>query len=328
MSAVGLGASLIARTYASVNAAVNITTPLLPKRLHPGWQLCHALRTLRDTPSGPYFARSVLASRWRCSLLMRYVLHLTRPQLRTFLEEHVSYEGAAFAHHVFNGSRPVILAAPDYGIGPIGFLAAIHRMSGRKAINLLWDTSRQVTGIPRLFDRAGIDTTTMFSGPAGLLCGIRALARGEYLVMTPDEFDELGRTLAVPFYGRILRVAPTIAYFALRTNAWVIPVFASPLRSLGVHVSIGRPIDPLRFQGMEESQTLFLMTRALFMSLEREIRRAPEHWYRWADFPRRSTCVQPPGRLDEDTPLRLLKDLCEASPQLVTDVPEIEPVVR
>lgn len=321
-------ASLIARAYASVNGALAITAPFIPKRLHPGWQLCHMLKNIRDAPSGPYFARGVLASRWRRALLTRYVLHLTRPQLRTFLEEHVTYEGAVFAHHVFNGTRPVILAAPDYGVGAIGFLAAVHRMSGRKSINLLYDASGQVAGLSRLFDRAGIDATTMFSGFPGLLCGIRALARREYLVMMPDAFDELARTLAVPFFGRILRVSPGIAYFAIRTNAWVVPVFALPTSNLGVHVCISRPIDPQRFLNCEESQAIFLLTRMLFMTLEREIRRAPEHWHRWIDFPRRSTSVQPPGRLDEDTPLRLLKDLCDASPQVALDIPELEALVR
>jgi lauroyl/myristoyl acyltransferase len=323
-----LRADLIAKAYAAVDVATAATTPFVPRRLHPGWRLCHSLQHIRDAPSGPYFARAVLASQWRCALLMRYALQLTRPQLRTFLEERVSYEGAAYAHTVFNGSRPVILATPQYGVGPMGFLAAVHRMSGRKAVNLFYDTARQEPRLTLLFERAGIDAMTLFSGFPGLLSGIRALARNEYLVMVPDVIDDLAQTLAVPFYGRLLRVAPGTAFFSLRTNAWIVPVFASPRRTVGIDVCIGRPIDPVRFATLDEPQAIFLLTRMLFMSFEREIRRAPEHWHLWAQFPHVSTPVEPPGRLDEDAPLRLLKDMCDASPHLVLDVPELEMLVR
>ena len=82
-----LNASLIAKAYGAVDAAMAGAAPFMRKRLHRGWRTCLAVENIRDAPSGPYFARALLASRWRCSLLLRYVLQLTRPQLRTFLED-------------------------------------------------------------------------------------------------------------------------------------------------------------------------------------------------------------------------------------------------
>jgi lauroyl/myristoyl acyltransferase len=324
----GLSATLTAKAYATVNVAVSGTTPFLQKRFHPGWRVCRALHGLRDAPSGPYFARAVLASRWRCALLMRYVLQLTRPQLRTFLEDSVSYEGAAYAQHVFNGGRPVILAAPDYGAAPVGFVAAVHRLSGRRALNLFHDAARPAPRLMMLLERGGVDATAFPGGFSGVLAAVRALMRNEYVVMMPDTYDDVANTLAVPFFGRMMRVAAGTAYFALRTSAWLVPVFAVPSRKLGVHVTIGRPIDPNRFAPLEQSQAIFMLNRALFTSFEREIRRAPEHWNRWETFPCISAPVEPPGRLEEDAPLRLLRDKCEASPHLLQDVPELELLVR
>ncbi len=323
-----LSASLIAKAYGTVDAAIAGAAPFMRKRLHRGWRTCNAVQDIRDAPSGPYFARAVLASRWRCALLLRYVLQLTRPQLRTFLEERVSYEGAAYAAHVFNGTRPVILAAPHYGAGPIGFVAAVHRMSSRKTLNLFYDTRDFSPRMTLLFERGGIDTTTVLGGFTGVLNAIRALARNECVVMMPDAFDDLTYTMAVPFFGRMMRVAAGTAFFALRTNAWVVPVFAAPARHIGVHVTVGRPIDPTRFASVEHSQAMFLLNRALFVAFEREIRRAPEHWRQWETFPRVSTAIDPPGRLEEDAPLRLLRDKCEVSPHLLLDVPELELLVR
>ena len=42
---------------------------MLPARLHAGKRACRALQDLRDAPSGPYFMRAVLESRWRSRLM-------------------------------------------------------------------------------------------------------------------------------------------------------------------------------------------------------------------------------------------------------------------
>jgi hypothetical protein len=299
-------AQLIAKAYSGVTAAVAVSTPFVHKRLHRGWRVCRALQGLRDAPSGPYFARAVLASRWRCALLMRYVLQLSRPQLRTFLDDAISYEGSSYAQFVFNSGRPVI----------------------RRALNLLCDPERSSADVAVLCEHGGIDSTALLGGFSGVLAAIRALTRNEYLVMTPDTFDDIAHTLAVPFFGRLMRVAAGTAFFALRTSAWIVPVFATPTRRLGVHVTVGRPIDPNRFAPLEESQAIFMLNRALFATFEREIRRAPEHWQNWERFPGISTGVEAPGRLEEDAPLRLLKDRCEASPYLLEDVPELQPLIK
>jgi lauroyl/myristoyl acyltransferase len=322
-----LRATLTARAYASLDVAIATATPFMRQRFHPGWRVCRALRHVRDAPGGPYFAKALIASRWRCDLLFRYLMQLTRPQLRTFLEDRVAYEGSTYAQHVFNGARPVILAAPHFGAAPVGFVATVHRMSGQRALNLFFGAQCPNPRLPLLFERGGVETTALFGLP-GVVSAIRALARNEHLVMMPDTFDNLACTHAVPFFGRMLRVAPGTAFFALRTNAWVVPVFASPARQLGVNVTLGRPIDPNRFATLDESQAIFMLNRVLFATFEREIRREPQHWHHWENFPGMSTAIDPPGRLEEDAPLRLLRDKCEASPHLLLDVPELELLVK
>ena len=323
-----LNARLTASAFAAIDFMVASAGPLLAERWHYGQRACREVAHLRDAPSGPYFSRAVLAARWRAALLQRYALQLPRPMLRAFLDDRVSYEGAAFAQHVFNGTRPVILAAPHYGAAPVGFLAAVHRMRGRTTINLFYDTEHAAPQLTALFEHGGVDANRLLGGFPGVIAAMRALSRNEWLVMMPDAFDDLAHTLAIPFYGRMLRVAPGTAFFALRTGAWIVPVFAAPMRKLGLHVTMGRPLDPQRFAGIDEAQAIFLLMRALFAAFEREIRRTPEHWHNWEAFPHVSTAVQPPGRLEDDSPLRLLKDFCEASPHLLQDVPELELLVK
>jgi lauroyl/myristoyl acyltransferase len=319
---------LAAMAYRLAGAVSFRLSTLLPERVHPGKRACIALKGLRDAPSGPYFARAMLESRWRSRLLLAHVLGLSRAELRRFFDERAEFEGTTFAAPILDGSRPVILAAPHYGAAPVGYAAAVGRIGTRQPINLFFDASRSTRRMNRLFERSGVDVSKLLGGFSGVVSAMRALERNEWLVMMPDAFDDFAHTLAVPFFGRMLRVAAGTAFFALRSDAWVVPVFAAPTVRLGLRVTVGRPIDSRRFFAFDEPQSIFMLTRALFSCFERELRRNPEHWQNWEAFPRVSRPVTPPGRLEDDAPMRLLKDKCNAAPHLLQDVPELELLVK
>jgi len=301
---------------------------LLPEAVHAGKRVGRALQDLRDAPSGPYFMRAVLESRWRSRLILSHVLSLSPAQLRRFFEDRVMFEGAVLAAPMLDGTRPVILAAPHYGPAPVGYVAAVHRVGAHRPINLFYDTSQTPPRLNRLFERSGVDTNMLLGSFTGVVAAMRALERNEWLVMMPDAFEDITHTIAVPFFGRMLRVAAGTAFFALRTDALVVPVFSTPAHRLGVRVALGRPIDSRRFFAFDEPQSIFMLTRALFASFERELRRTPEHWHNWELFPRVSRAVTPPGRLEDDAPLRLLRDKCTEQPELLRDLPELELLVK
>ncbi|MEJ1966616.1 MAG: hypothetical protein WDO56_35780 [Gammaproteobacteria bacterium] len=283
---------------------------------------------MRDAPSGPYFARAVLESRWRSRLLLRHVLGLSRPELHRFLENRATFEGAVFATPMLDGSRPIVLAAPHYGAAPIGYVAAVHRLGAKRPLNLFYDSAKTAPRLIRLFEHSGVNTNTLLGSFTGVVAAMRALERNEWLVMMPDAFDDITHTIAVPFFGRMLRVAAGTAFFSLRSDAWVVPVFTAPTTRLGIHVTLGRPIDSRRFFAYDEPQSIFMLTRALFASFERELRRSPEHWHNWEAFPGVSTTIAPPGRLEDDAPLRLLRNKCSSQPHLLEDLPELEWLVK
>ena len=301
---------------------------LLPESMHVGKRVGRALQDLRDAPSGPYFMRAVLESRWRSKLILNHVLSLSPAQLRRFFEDRVIFEGAVLAAPMLDGTRPVILAAPHYGPAPIGYVAAVHRVGAHRPINLFYDASRTPPRLNRLFEHSGVDTNMLLGSFTGVVAAMRALERNEWLVMMPDAFDDITHTIAVPFFGRMLRVAAGTAFFALRSDALVVPVFATPAPRLGVRVTLGRPIDSRRFFAFDAPQSIFMLPRALFASFERELRRTPEHWHNWEIFPRVSRAVTPPGRLEDDAPMRLLRDKCMEQPQLLHDLPELELLVK
>ena len=325
MSLTSLITSAAYRLTGSVSFRIS---SLLPARIHAGKRACRALQDLREAPSGPYFMRAVLESRWRSKLLLSHVLSLPSPKLRRFFEERVLFEGAVLAAPMLDGTRPVILAAPHYGPAPIGYAAAVHRVGAHRPINLFYDSARTPARLNQLFERSGVNTNALLGSFTGVVAAMRALERNEWLVMMPDAFDDITHTIAVPFFGRLLRVAAGTAFFALRSDALIVPVFATPARRLGVRVALGRPIDSRRFFSFDEPQSIFMLTRALFTCFERELRRTPEHWHNWEVFPRVSRAIAPPGRLEDDAPMRLLRDKCTEQPQLLQDLPELELLVK
>ncbi len=323
-----LSSHMAAAAYRLTGSVSFHISSLLPECYHAGKRACRALQDLRDAPSGPYFMRAVLESRWRSRLLLTHVLGLKPSQLRRFFEDRVVFEGAVLAAPMLDGTRPVILAAPHYGPAPIGYAAAVHRVGAHRPINLFYDSGHTPPRLSRLFERSGVDTNTLLGSFTGVVAAMRALERNEWLVMMPDAFEDITHTIAVPFFGRMLRVAAGTAFFALRSDALVVPVFATPARRLGVRVALGRPIDSRRFFAFDEPQSIFMLTRALFASFERELRRTPEHWHNWEVFPRVSRAVSPPGRLEDDAPMRLLRDKCAEQPNLLRDLPELELLVK
>lgn len=323
-----LTSMITAAAYRLTGSVSFHVSSMLPAHMHAGKRACQALRDLREAPSGPYFTRAVLESRWRSRLLLSHVLSLSSSQLRRFFEDRVLFEGAVLAAPMLDGTRPVILAAPHYGPAPIGYVAAVHRVGAHRPINLFYDSARTPPRLNHLFERSGVDTNALLGSFTGVVAAMRALERNEWLVMMPDAFDDITHTIAVPFFGRLLRVAAGTAFFALRTDALIVPVFATPARQLGLRVALGRPIDSRRFFAFDEPQSIFMLTRALFASFEREMRRTPEHWHNWEIFPRVSRAVTPPGRLEDDAPMRLLRDKCMEQPQLLCDLPELELLMK
>jgi lauroyl/myristoyl acyltransferase len=236
----------------------------------------------------------------------------------------VRYDGSTWP---LDERRPLILAAPHYGATAVGFLAAVHRMHRRRPVNVFFDAETANRQIARLLDFSGIDVAQLHDGFAGSIEALRALRRRECVIMMPDVCDDDARTLVVPFYGRLLRVAAGTAFLALRSNALVVPVFATVGNRLSLDVRVDTAIDARRFSG-DESQKIFMLTHALFSRFESVFRCEPEHWHGWETFPKISTAIDPAYRLDYDEPLQVLRAKCEGLPHLLQEIPELDLICR
>src|SRR5690606_14921353 len=117
------------------------------------------------------------------------------------------------------------------------------------------------------------------------------------------------------------------AFLAIRSNALVVPVFATAGSRLTLDVKVDMPIDARRFAG-DDSQKIFALTHALFMRFESAFRFAPEHWHGWESLTTFSTPIDAAYRLDYDEPLQILRAKCDSLPYLLQEIPELELIHR
>jgi KDO2-lipid IV(A) lauroyltransferase len=115
---------------------------------------------------------------------------------------------------------------------------------------------------------------------------MRALARGSGVAILIDQ-DARADAVFVPFFGRPAATTPTLALLALRTEAPIVPVFASvePDGTIRVHIE---PVVETRPTGDRDADVV-RVTAACTAIVERWARRNPEQWLwmhrRWKTRP-------------------------------------------
>jgi len=227
--------------YRAVRPAACVASPLLPEEFNPGKRAYRSIREMGVSPANRRFARDVLISACRASLLKRHVSQLTTHQLTAFIGRHVDYDGAIEAERLFEEPRPLIFATPHYGAITVACAAAAHLLRQRKVLNVFFDKERHGLKLGAFFESAGIQASTLLGGLAGIRTALRALERGECLAILPDAFDDIDRTLVVPFFSRLLRVASGTASLALRSSALIVPAFAAPRHDFGLRITLALP---------------------------------------------------------------------------------------
>ena len=310
--------------YSGSHALATIAARLLPANWNPGLRAYEVVAELGLAPGRTAFATAVLESFLRSLVLQRYLVTLDSDALRAFVERRVAFEGVMAPPRLFSETRPLIFATPHYGAPVAALVASAQLLRGSRTLNVFYDKAQQSEHLQYFFARAGIQTHGQLGGLSGIRNSLRALERGECLAILPDAFEDIAQTLVVPFFDRLLRVASGTAFLALRSGALIVPTFAMPARTLGLHVQVGDPIDPLRLGPVDQAQAIFALSRLLFVRIEEQLRFAPEHWRNWEMLPAVSTAIGTRAELNDSELLLALQAKLHALPPALQDIPELE----
>jgi lauroyl/myristoyl acyltransferase len=313
---------------AAVDSIAKLISPLAPRRVHPGRRACLALEDISfsRTTADARLAAAILAARWRSALLLTQARQLSAAKLQRFLDSQVRFEGDTAFARTLATPRPVILATPHSGASLIACLAAVRRFRRERHFGVLYQHTARNAGIPAMFQRAGAKAT-LLSGVGGVVRALEILQHGGCIATMPDVFDEIIETLAVPFFGRWLRVAAGPALLAQRSGGLILPGYVITERGPAVCARVNEPIDSRDFDSGDARQDIFALTCRMFAELERRLLQAPEHWLYWDKLPRVSTPLECAAGVELSDLAGALARRCRAFPGLLHRVPELAPLL-
>ena len=271
-------------------------------------------------------ARSMLAARWREALLLARARALTARRLPSFIDSTVHIRGAQVLEDCLATRRPLVFATPHFGACVLGCLALARSLQGQRRLALLYQRDPRNAGLRSLFLRADA-SAALLSGTAGIVRALQILGEGGAVATMPDVFDDIADTVAIPLFGRWLRVASGTAYLAARSQALIVPGYVRSERGPGVGVELARPIDARDCASGDVRQTIFALMRRLFAEFESGLRHAPEHWLYWERLPRVSTPLASPITAEAFDVTVDIAMRCRAFPGLLRRVPELRHLV-
>lgn len=137
---------------------------------------------------------------------MTEALRLDTDGMTDFL---VAHDRSSYAEldDALRRSKGILVATPHYGHFLVAIAAISDRTAGRKVVNLFFDPPEKHSANRDFAEfcerRYGKSDTVevIFNNRSGLVRAIKALRRGEVVVIMPDVFDNIDETLRCHFLG-------------------------------------------------------------------------------------------------------------------------------
>ena len=240
-------------------------------------------RALGGSLPEPELRRIARASFGHLGMLLFDVAYLPRLARRP-LQEVAVFEGVEHLRAASAAGRGTLVFSGHYGHwelvallqNRLGFpMTMVVRMIGDSLFDPLITRVRRVTGN---------EVVTKKNAAREVL---RALRRGRSIALLIDQNVRGEGGVFVDFFGIPASTTPSLAVFAFKTGAPIVPVFSRPLPDGRLAISYRPPIRAERRGRLEDD--IRDLTRACTAILEDEVRRHPEHWLwmhrRWRTRP-------------------------------------------
>jgi lauroyl/myristoyl acyltransferase len=224
-------------------------------------------------------------AKFRSDLVRRRLLTMPREELRRFCLTRVEVEGEQNFRLACESERPVVFFTPHYGDFAVACLRVTLDVGRHKTVSVFYDPPEvnPTTSIYQgLIERLGCDCKILFNDKMAALKGLRALKRGNVLCMMPDVYEYNPGLMYVPFFGRLAVAMGGTAFFALKSDALLIPVYCYGRGRSRFALKYGSPIETCRTGDF--ARDLYLTTAAIFASIQEQLTTLPEHWVYWSSL--------------------------------------------
>lgn len=268
------------------------------------------------------------AAQYHCAVLLAHLRRLDRSGLHRHAARNVHYRDPAVIKHLARHDGPVVMLTPHYGAYLSASLKLMADIGPSKRFNIFFDdpannaTTGQYESIYRCY---GGNMAVLFNNRRSIVAALKALQQGQVLTMMPDVYEFGDNHITVPFLGGLTHAMTGTAFFALKSQTLLVPVYCHPIRGLDCELDVQAPI-PLS-AAVDFKQALFETTAAIFANMEAQFLRRPEPWVYWSELHRRYACeTRLPAQADGDwieQLVRLLAELRAQSPVLAPVLDEV-----
>ena len=214
----------------------------------------------------------------------------------------VKIKGGAHVAQVYAGTRPVIFVTAHYGAYMLAALKIALELPQRR-VNFFYNpTARNAYAAKSdaLLALVNESCGILHASPKGIVGAVKSLGRGESLCIVVDQLTAEGEIAFVPFFGRFYGAMQGAAFFAQRTGALIMPLFAHTDGTCRTTLEFLPPIDPADNPCGAGEEGLYRTTCAVFRVFEAQMRAAPTHWKYWYSFKRCSLNSPHPPQSSED----------------------------
>lgn len=190
---------------------------------------------------------------------------------------------------------PIIMVSPHFGCFALGALWAVARVAQKRAVGVFYnppELNAYSQVMTRLLLSISDNVRPIMNDRPGMVSAARLLKAGGALIMMPDAFSNNESTLFVPFFSRLVRAMPGIAYFSRRSGAPIIPGYSYWHGLHQYKVVVEAPLP--KFQSSDSKADIWLTTRAIFKSMEDKIVENPEQWMLLNSLPQQATAIKWP----------------------------------
>jgi len=230
--------------------------------------------------------RDLIKRHWRArfqSELERIQLNgMPQRELLEYCRTRVEVAGEENLRAARESTQPVIFFTPHYGSFAIAVMRVIMDIEQHKTLSLFYDppdVNPTTTIYQGLIERLGCNTKILFNDKTAVLKGLRALKHGNALGIMPDVYDFNMGMMYVPFFGRLAVAMGGTAFFALKSNALLIPLYCQRSSRGQFTLTYDAPVELSRTGNFNED--IYLTTARIFKRIEEQLRAAPEHWIYW-----------------------------------------------
>ncbi len=207
---------------------------------------------------------------------------MPRAQLIRYCQTHVETVGAEHLRAACESPEPVVFFTPHYGSFAVACLRVILDTEKHKTISLFYDppeVSPTTAMYKGLIERLKCNSKILLNDRTAVLKGLRALKNGNALGIMPDVYEYNPGLMFVPFFGRLAVAMGGTAFFALKSNARLIPVYCYRRARSRFVLKYGAPIELSRTGNFDRD--VYRTTARIFANIQEQLTARPEHWVYW-----------------------------------------------